>query len=318
MALVSTSRKKRFFAAVKSISMRLRGDYQLYIFLIPAFVYFILFCYIPMYGVQISFKDFVEVKGIEGSAFADPIFKHFIRFFTSYQFWNLLKNTLILSLMSLLFTFPIPIILALLLNQTRSQKLKKTVQTVTYAPHFISVVVLVGMLQIFLSPRMGVVNNIIRAFGQEPVLFLGDPSWFRAVYVISEIWQGAGWGAIIYIAALSGVDPGLYDAARVDGCSRFKIIRYIDLPSILPTAIILLIMNAGQIMSLGFQKVYLMQNTQNISVSEIIATYTYKLGIIETQYSYSSAVGLFNSVINIILLITVNQIAKRVSETSLW
>lgn len=307
-----------FLKKLKHIGKMMKNDYQLYIFLIPAVVFFVLFCYMPMYGVQIAFKDFVEVDGIGGSAWADPLFKHFTRFFGSYQFWNLLKNTLILSFLNLLITFPIPIALALLLNQTRSQRLKKVVQTVTYAPHFISIVVLVGMLQIFLSPRNGFVNNIIQILGGDPILFLGAPEWFRTVYIGSDVWQNTGWSAIIYIAALAGVDPGLYDAARVDGCSRFKIIRYIDFPSILPTAIILLIMNSGKVMSLGFQKVFLLQNAQNVSVSEIIATYTYKLGIIDTQYSYSAAVGLFNSIINILLLVAVNQISKKLSDTSLW
>lgn len=305
--------KKSYLAYVKK---RFRLDWQLYIFLLPAIIYFILFHYIPIYGVQIAFKDFIEVKGITGSPWVG--FEHFERFFSSYQFWNLLKNTILLSLYSLLWSFPCPIILAMLLNQVQNSRFKKLVQTVTYAPHFISVVVLVGMLQLFLSPSIGFVNNIIKLLGGDAIPFLSDPKWFRTIYIGSGIWQGTGWGAIIYIAALAGVSPELYDAAKVDGATRFQIIKNIDFPSILPTAVILLIMNAGSIMNVGFQKVFLMQNDQNARISEVISTYTYKLGLVQTQYSYSAAVGLFNSVVNIILLTIVNFVAKKVTETSLW
>ena len=305
--------KKSYLAYVKK---RFRLDWQLYIFLLPAIIYFILFHYIPIYGVQIAFKDFIEVKGITGSPWVG--FEHFERFFSSYQFWNLLKNTILLSLYSLLWSFPCPIILAMLLNQVQNSRFKKLVQTVTYAPHFISVVVLVGMLQLFLSPSIGFVNNIIKLLGGDAIPFLSDPKWFRTIYIGSGIWQGTGWGAIIYIAALAGVSPELYDAAKVDGATRFEIIKNIDFPSILPTAVILLIMNAGSIMNVGFQKVFLMQNDQNVRISEVISTYTYKLGLVQTQYSYSAAVGLFNSVVNIILLTIVNFVAKKVTETSLW
>lgn len=305
--------KKSYLAYVKK---RFRLDWQLYIFLLPAIIYFILFHYIPIYGVQIAFKDFIEVKGITGSPWVG--FEHFERFFSSYQFWNLLKNTILLSLYSLLWSFPCPIILAMLLNQVQNSRFKKLVQTVTYAPHFISVVVLVGMLQLFLSPSIGFVNNIIKLLGGDAIPFLSDPKWFRTIYIGSGIWQGTGWGAIIYIAALAGVSPELYDAAKVDGATRFQIIKNIDFPSILPTAVILLIMNAGSIMNVGFQKVFLMQNDQNVRISEVISTYTYKLGLVQTQYSYSAAVGLFNSVVNIILLTIVNFVAKKVTETSLW
>lgn len=316
----ASSMRARSFATHSShrILKRLRSDYQLYVFMLPAIVYFITFCYVPMYGVVIAFKDFSEIQGIMASPWADPLLKNFTRFFSSYQFWSLLSNTLWLSMLSLLLTFPFPIMLAMLLNQARSQRFKKVVQTVTYAPHFISIVVLVGMLQIFLSPRNGFVNNIIQMLGGNPILFLGEPSWFRTVYIGSEMWQSTGWSAIIYIAALAGIDPGLYDAAKVDGCSRWRIITNIDFPSILPTAIILLIMNVGKIMNVNFQKAFLLQNSQNISVSEIIATYTYKIGVVQTQYSYSAAVGLFNTIINIILLVTVNQISKKMTQTSLW
>lgn len=305
--------KKSYLAYVKK---RFRLDWQLYIFLLPAIIYFILFHYIPIYGVQIAFKDFIEVKGITGSPWVG--FEHFERFFSSYQFWNLLKNTILLSLYSLLWSFPCPIILAMLLNQVQNSRFKKLVQTVTYAPHFISVVVLVGMLQLFLSPSIGFVNNIIKLLGGDAIPFLSDPKWFRTIYIGSGIWQGTGWGAIIYIAALAGVSPELYDAAKVDGATRFQIIKNIDFPSILPTAVILLIMNAGSIMNVGFQKVFLMQNDQNVRISEVISTYTYKLGLVQTQYSYSATVGLFNSVVNIILLTIVNFVAKKVTETSLW
>lgn len=294
----------------------IRRDYQLILLTLPAIIYLFVFNYIPMYGVQIAFKDFQASKGIAESAWVG--LEHFQRFFMSYQFRRILSNTLILSFEQLLFGFPMPVILALLLNQTRNKKFKKIVQTVTYAPHFISIVVLVGMLNLFLSPNSGVLNHILGLLGIEPVFFLGKAQYFRPVYIISGIWQSTGWGSIIYLASLSSVDPGLYEAARIDGCGRMGLIRYIDLPSLLPTIVIMLIMNVGRLMDLGFQKAYLMQNPLNISAAEIISTYVYKVGLIDAQYSYSTAIGLFNSVVNLILLVTVNQISKKTMKTSLW
>jgi len=295
---------------------RVKANYMLYLFVLPVVVYYFIFHYIPMYGVQIAFKNFVAIKGIMGSPWIG--FNHFERFFKSYHFWTLIKNTLGISAYQLIAGFPVPIILALMMNYIRRTSIKRFIQTVTYAPHFISVVVLVGMILIFLSPRNGIVNTFIKAFGFESVFFMGEPAWFKSVYVWSGIWQNAGWGSIIYIATLAGVNPELYEAAIVDGASKLQRILYIDIPSILPTAIILLILNLGRIMSVGFEKVFLMQNDLNLSSSEIIATYVYKTGLLGAQFSFSSAVGLFNNVINFILLLSVNALARKYSSTSLW
>lgn len=291
-------------------------DWQLYMMCLVPVVYFIVFHYIPMYGVQIAFKDFYASKGIWGSEWVG--LKYFNRFFQSYQFGPLIKNTLMLSFMQIAVGFPIPIILAILLNQMKNSRVRKFVQTVTYCPHFISIVVLTGMMYIFLSPRNGLVNNLITAFGGEAEFFLGDPNWFRPVFVLSGIWQNAGWSAIIYIAALAGIGTDLYEAARIDGASKWQLVRHIDLPGILPTATMMLILEMGKIMNIGFQKAYLMQNGLNISASEIIPTYIYKIGLIDAQYSYSAAISLFNNLINIILLVTVNKIVQKTSENSLW
>ena len=294
----------------------LRRDYQLYLMMLPVVVYLFIFAYLPIYGVQIAFKDYNVALGIEGSPWVG--FANFERFFRSYQFWNILKNTLILSFYSLIAGFPIPIILALMITQVQREGFKKFVQTVTYAPHFISEVVIVGMLFLFLSPSSGIVNILMGRLGMEPINFMAESSMYKHLYVWSGVWQGAGWGSIIYIAALSSVNPELYESARMDGASKFQQILHIDLPSIMPTAIILLIMNMGSIMNQSAQKAYLMQTPLTASSQEIIATYVYKIGLIENQFSYSSAIGLFNNIINVILLVTVNTISRKVSDTSLW
>lgn len=290
-------------------------DYQLYLLCLPALVYIILFDYVPMYGIQLAFKDFVISKGIWGSSWVG--FLHFERFFSSYQFWPVLKNTIGVSIYELL-VFPIPIILALMLNQVKSQRFKKLVQTVTYAPHFISVVVLVSMFTIFLSPSVGLINHIIAAFGGERVFFMAEPGMWKDIFVWSGVWQNAGWGTIIYIAALSGISPELYEAAKVDGASKFQIIRHVDLPGIMPTIVIMFILKMGSVMNVAFQKAYLMQNSLNIDASEVISTYVYKIGLESNQFSYSTAIGLFNTLINIILLISANRISKKISGSSLW
>ncbi|WP_409345477.1 ABC transporter permease [Paenibacillus sp. MBLB4367] len=300
----------------RTVFRKMVSNYQLYLLFLPTFVYFIVFHYMPMYGIQIAFKEFIATKGIFGSPWVG--FEHFERFFNSYQFWTVINNTIGLSVYGLVVSFPLPILLALLLNQLVSQRFKRFVQTVTYAPHFISTVVLVGMLAVFLSPRSGLVNQIITFFGGEPVFFLAMPEWFKSLYVLSGVWQGAGWGAIIYLAALAGVDPGLHEAAIMDGASKLQRIRYIDIPSIMPTAIIVLILNLGSIMTVGFEKTFLMQNSLNIDSSEIISTYVYKTGLLGTQYSFSAAVGLFDSVVNFVLLVLVNRGARKLTETSLW
>lgn len=307
---------KRPRPGLSAMGRQVRKDWQLWVLAALPIIYFLVFHYYPMYGVQIAFKDFQANLGIEGSPWVG--LEHFRRFFQSDQFWTLIGNTLRLSLMQLLIGFPIPIILAVLLNQMKNEKFKRLIQSVTYCPHFISTVVMVGMLYIFLSPRNGLVNQLIQLFGGEPIFFLGSAKWFSPVFVLSGIWQNAGWGAIIYISALASISPDLYEAAVVDGASKWKLVRYIDLPGIMPTVVMMLILEMGKVMNLGFQKAYLMQNSLNIDASQIISTYVYKVGLIDAQFSYSAAIGLFNNVINIILLLTVNHIAKKTSEHSLW
>ena len=285
--------------------------------LLPVLVYFAIFCYQPMYGVQIAFRDFRAARGIMGSTFVG--FRHFVRFFDSYYFNRLIINTVSISVLSILLSFPAPILLALMMNELRSNKFKRTVQTFTYAPHFISTVVLVGMLQIFLSKNYGTINGIISLFGGERIEFLASIQWFRPVYVLSGVWQSAGWNSIIYMAALTSIDPQLIEAARIDGAGRLRVIWHINIPGILPTIIILLILNAGSIMSIGFEKAFLMQNDRNLAASEIISTFVYKQGLLNAQFSFAAAVGLFNAVINLALLFTVNYVVNRLSpEQSLF
>lgn len=296
--------------------MKVKQNYELYLFLLPAVMIYLVFKYYPMYGVQIAFKDFRASKGIWGSDWVG--LEHFIRFFEAYNFWPIMENTILLSLNSLLFGFPIPIIVALMLNQMMAKRYKKFVQTVIYAPHFISTVVLVGMLGVFLSPNSGIVNHIITFFGGEPILFLASEGWFRPLYILSGIWQETGFATIIYLAALAGINQELHEAAVMDGASKWKRVRHVDIPGILPTIIIFMVLAVGNVMSVGFEKAYLMQTDLNYGTSNIIATYVYEQGIQKAQYSFSAAIGLFNSIINVILLVTVNKIAKRLTETSLW
>lgn len=300
-----------------SLSNRIKRSWQLYLILLFPMIWLIIFKYGPMVGLQIAFRDYRAAGGIFHSQFVG--LKHFKRFFEAPNFWQIVWNTLSLSAYQLVAQFPVPIILALALNGCTRKKLVKVVQTVTYLPHFISVVVLVGMLMQFLNPITGINGNICRMLGITATDYMSKPEMFRHLYVWSAIWQNAGWGTITYLATLAGVDPTLHEAAQVDGASRFKRILHIDFPCILPTAIIMLIMNAGKIMSVGFEKAFLMQNPLNASASEIIATYVYKRGLSAGgDYSYSTAIGLFNSIINIILIVIVNHIAKKTSETSLW
>ncbi|MFC5451623.1 ABC transporter permease [Paenibacillus aestuarii] len=305
-------RSKLWSEASKSI----RKHWQFYLLIIPAVLYFIVFKYIPMLNAVIAFKDYSVVKGIWGSPWAG--LKHFRLFFNNPQFWVLMKNTLFLSLYQIAIGFPIPILLALALNEIRNGIFKRAVQLVTYAPYFISTVVMVSMIMLLLSPRLGVVNILLQSLGLDSINFLGVPSMFRNVYVWSDVWQGAGYSAVIYLAALAGVDPSLYEAAKMDGASRFQKIVHIDIPGIMPTAVIILILSVGNIMSIGFEKIYLLQNPLNLETSEIIATYVYKIGLLNANFSFATAVGLFNSIINLILLLLVNTLAKKVSKTSLW
>ncbi|WP_235782084.1 ABC transporter permease [Paenibacillus senegalensis] len=300
----------------RRLLLAIKRHWRLYVLITPVLVYFAIFHYLPMYGVQIAFKDFIGTRGIWGSPWVG--FKHFERFFESYFFWRLLKNTIGISLYELAVGFPVPILLALMINEVRQSSYKRFVQTVTYAPHFLSTVVLVGMLVIFLSPTSGIINKAIEAFGGEPVYFLTEPQWFKSIYVFSGVWQTMGWSSIIYLAALTGIDPHLHEAARVDGATRLQRIWHINLPGIRPTIVILLILNIGSIMGVGFEKIFLMQNSLNMESSDVISTYVYRSGILGAQYSFSAAVGLFNSIVNFILLISVNQIARRLNQASLW
>lgn len=292
------------------------GNWELYLFMLPAVLYFLVFHYAPMYGIQIAFKNFIPSRGITGSEWVG--FDHFERFFNSYYFWDLIWNTFSISFYELAIGFPLPIILALAFNEIRNGKFKKTVQTVTYAPHFISVVVMAGMIITFLSPSNGMIVMLIEALGFNAPLFLTDPAWFKTMYVLSGVWQSTGWGTIIYLAALSGVDPQQHEAAIVDGASRFKRVLNINLPSILPTITIMLILNMGNILTVGYEKILLLQNSLNLEASDVISTYVYRAGLVDAQYSFSTAVGLFNSLINVFLLVSVNWIARRTSENSLW
>lgn len=291
-------------------------DYELYLFILPAIVWYAIFAYGPLYGLQIAFKDFNGALGIWGSKWVG--LKHLESFANSYYFWHLIKNTLLVSFYSLTVGFPIPIILSLMLNEVRQLKYKKFVQTVIYAPHFISIVVLVGMLFIFLSPSQGIVNFALEALGFDAKSFMTDQYAFRHIYVWSGVWQNSGWGTIIYLAALSGVSPDLHESSVIDGANRLQRIWYINIPAIIPTIVIILILNVGSIMNVGFEKTFLMQNDLNLDTSEVIATYIYKRGLINANFSFSAAVGLFNNVINFILLIIVNAISRKLNETSLF
>jgi ABC-type polysaccharide transport system permease subunit len=302
----------------KSAWKKIKENWQLYILVSLPVLFIIVFHYIPMYGAQIAFRNFRITEGIIGSEWVG--FVHFIRFFNSFEFSRLMVNTIVISVYSLLAGFPLPIILAISLNYAYNLKYKKVVQMATYAPHFISTVVLVSMVLLFLAPHTGVVNNIRELLGFERINFMGRLEYWRHLYVWSGIWQATGFNSIIFIAALAGIDPQLHEAALVDGASKLKRIRHIDLPGIMPTAVILLILNSGFILSVGFDRVFLMQNPINLRVSEIISTYVYKIGLASptVNFSYPAAIGLFQSVVGFILLIIVNAFAKKVGETSLF
>ncbi len=268
-----------------------------------------------MYGVIIAFKNFKPLKGILGSDWVG--FKYFIMFFDSVYFWRLLKNTLLISIYSFVWSFPVPIFFALMLNEVREGLFKKAVQTISYLPHFISIVVICGMIVNF-TGQHGIVNTALGWIGIGPIPFLSEPSWFRDIYISSGIWQGFGWGSIIYLAAIAGIDPQLYEAANIDGANRWQKMWYITLPCLVPTIVILLILNAGNLMDVGFEKINLLYNPTTYETADVISTYVYRQGIQRADYSYSTAIGLFNNVINLILLVIVNRISRKVSETSLW
>lgn len=305
---VTPKHKQGFIAGVKE-------SRALYLLMLPSIIIFLLFTYYPMYGVIIAFKNFTPADGIFGSEWVG--LKNFIQYFNSYQFGLTIRNTIVISLYTIVVTFPLPIFLALMCNQIKAKKFKKFFQVSTYLPHFISTVVMCGMLILFLSPSTGIISKLVGLFGFELPNLMGSASAFPSIYVWSEAWQHVGWDSILYIATLSAVDPSLYEAATMDGAGKWKKMLHIDVPALMPTATIMFILRMGSVMSVGFEKIYLLQNTLNSSTSEIISTYVYKMGLISNQYSLSSAIGLFNNVINLVLLLLVNAISKKLSDTSL-
>ncbi|WP_170307996.1 ABC transporter permease [Paenibacillus dakarensis] len=286
--------------------------------MLPGILYYIIFKYVPMYGIVIAFQDYSVGRGILDSKFVG--LKHFIEFFyVTPDSWKLIRNTIMLNVYDLLFHFPTPIILALLFHELKGKLFKRIVQSISYMPHFLSTVVIAGILVTFLSPTTGVVNHfLVRVFDMEPISFLGTPEWFRTIYVGSEIWQKVGWGTILYLAAIAGIDPTLYEAAKMDGANRFQQMRHITLMGMLPVMIILFVLTLGNFMESGFQKILLLYNSMNYETSDVINTFVYRRGILDADFSFATAVGLFQSVIGLILIVTANRIVRKHSETSLW
>ncbi|GAA1488279.1 ABC transporter permease [Brachybacterium sacelli] len=315
-----TRKRKVVLPGQRKISLRhrLRTSWQLYLLVLPAVIWVLIFMYWPMYGIQIAFRDFTPVGGLTGSEWVGM--KHISRFVESYNFWPLLRNTLVLAFYELIAGFPIPIVLALALNAVRQKYFSRVVQLITYAPNFISVVVVVGILVMLLDPSTGILPHALNLLEITPPAFLTDPGWFRHTYVWSGIWQTAGFSAIIYLAALTAVPPELHEAAKVDGASQLRRMWHIEVPAILPIAIVLMILSVGTIMSVGFEKVLLMQNPLNLTTSQVIDTYVYEVGLKSPipQYSYATAIGLFRSVVGLILLVAVNSLAKRVAKAGLF
>ncbi len=302
----------------KTLGERIMQNWQLILLALPGFVFYVIFRYGPMYGLVIAFKDYGIFTGILQSPWAEPVTKHFIDFFGSGDFWVLFKNTAMIGVFSLLWSFPVPILFALLLNEVRHTTYKKFVQTVTYLPSFLSIVVICSMLTDMLSPTSGIFNTIIKALGGEPIYFLVKPEWFRTIYIASGVWSYFGYNAIIYLAALSGVDPQLYEAATIDGCGRIKSMWHVTLPGILPTVATMFILNSGSILNVGADKILLLYNPATYSVADTFSTYVYRKGIQEADYSYSSAVGLFNSLVALMFVLLSNYVSKKFAETSLW
>ncbi len=296
----------------------IRKDFVLYAMMVPGLLYYLLFKYVPMYGIIIAFQKYSIGRGILGSKWVG--LKHFQDFFQMPDAWVIIRNTLLLNLYELVFVFPAPIILALLFHELRNVIFKRVVQTISYMPHFISTVVIAGIIVNFLSPSTGVVNHLLKQlFGwQEGIYFMGDPDWFRSIYILSEIWQKVGWDTILYLAAIAGVDPSLYEAARMDGANRWQQARYITLRGMVPVIIILFMLKIGHIMEIGVQKIILLYNPIIYSTADVISTYVYRRGLIDADFSFATAVGLFQSAIGLILVVTFNKLARKYSETSLW
>ena len=303
---------------MRSLKKSMTKYWQMYLLLIPVVIYYVVFKYVPMVGAQIAFRNFSFRKGIWGSAWVG--FKHFERFFSSTQSISIIWNTLYLGFLTLVFCFPVPIILALIINEIRSTRFKNVLKTVTYAPHFVSTIVVVGMLMSMCSPSTGIINTLFVKLGlfKEPLYLMGSAKYFRTMYILSGIWKDSGWNAIIFISALAAVDTSLYEAAEVDGASRWQQLLHITLPGIMPTIVIMLILETGKVLNIGFEKVYAMQTDLNLGVSEVISTYSYKIGLIDMRYDYATAIDLFNAVINLAMLLIVNAISRKVTETSLW
>lgn len=300
----------------QTIIKNLRNDYQLYIMLIPIVLYFAVFAYKPMWGLQIAFKDFSIFKGVSGSPWVG--LDNFVEFFSTPYFGRLLRNTVMISAYSLIFSFPMPIVLALLLNEVRSKKYKSFVQTCSYLPHFVSAVVVCGMVTNFLAPSSGIVNLVLNKLGFESIYFLSKPEWFRPVFIIQGIWQGTGYSSIVYLAALGGIDTELYEAAQIDGCGRWKQTWHITLPGILPTIVTIFIMNVGNILNVGYEKIILLYQPATYETADVINTYVYRMGIEGTDYGLSTAVGLFNSVVNFMFVALANKISNKVNGMGLW
>ncbi len=304
---------------MKEFSKKMRRDWRqnrtLYLLVLPVLLFYVLFAYKPMYGALIAFKDYTPALGFADSPWVG--FDNFKRFFDGIYFGRLMKNTILLSFYNLIFGFPAPVILALLLNEVRNQKFKRLTQTITYLPHFISMIVVAGMITNFCMTT-GVINDIIAFFGGEATPLLQNPKYYRTIYVVSSIWQQVGWGSIIYLSALAGVDSQLYEAAAIDGAGKWKQMLHVTLPGIAPTIVIMLIMKIGQLMSMGHEKTILLYNPSTYETADIIASYVYRVGLIDQDWSYSTAIGLFNSVINLVLIILANRFSKKMTETSLW
>ena len=301
----------------KRLAIDIKRNRMIYLLGLICLSYYIIFCYLPMGGIVIAFKNFRAARGIFGSDWATPWYKYFDQFFSSYYFWRLLRNTLLINFYDLIFGFPAPIILALLLNELRSNPYKRVVQTVTYLPHFISQVVVCGIILDFFSSS-GLINQLIQAVGGPMTIFMQDPKYFRGIYVGTGIWQEVGYSSIIYLSALSSGDMALYDAAAIDGCNRFRRVFHVTLPGIMPTIVIMLILRMGSMMSVGFEKIILLYNESIYETSDVISSFVYRYGMQKANYSYATAVGLFNSLFNFLLLILVNGISRKVNETSLW
>lgn len=310
-----TVTKKEIKAPKTALLRKIKKHSAVYMLFLPTLLFYLIYKYVPMFGNIMAFQDFSVAKGVTGSEFIG--IKHFADFFSNYKFEELLRNTLTISGLTLLIGFPLPIIFALLLNETKNLRFKKSVQTITYMPHFISSVVIVSILNVFVSSD-GVINEILVMCGQEPVQFMITPKYFPWIYVFTTIWQQLGWDSIIYISAIAGVDQELYEAARVDGANRFQLVKHVTLPGITSTIVVLLILKVGQLLTVGYEKIILMYNPAIYETADVISTYVYRKGLLETNYGYSTAVSMFNSVCNFVLLLSANFVSKRMSGEGLW